>query len=174
MYSAGQELREGMGRWLGIAPAYLGLQMGRLEWQGLKSSGSFLVHIWLVPVQGWARLWLSTSTCGLSTVWWIHSNQTFYVMAHNGMKIAWPFMTYHWNSCLPSHLSSFTLYWLRQSQSCPGSRSGDINLISWWDNCQRICGHILRLPYLKFMYPLFLLLIFFTLYKKFLVTRNKR
>ena len=54
------------------------LQLGRLEWLGLESSGSFLIYIYLLPRLALAQLELWTPTCNLSTVWWFHGKQTFF------------------------------------------------------------------------------------------------
>lgn len=46
----------------------------------LESSGSFLIHICLVPRLGWVQMGLLTPTCDLSTIRWLHNSQTFYVV----------------------------------------------------------------------------------------------
>ena len=54
------------------------LQLGRLEWLELESSGSFLIYIYLLPGLALAQLELLTPTCNFCTVCWFRGRQTFF------------------------------------------------------------------------------------------------
>ena len=65
-----------------MAPGYLGLRLGRLEWQGLEPSGSFFLHICLVPGLGTVDTNMQrvhSTVCGSSVLQeWRESCMDFY------------------------------------------------------------------------------------------------
>lgn len=82
--------------------------------------------------------------------WQPQVSRSSYVMTQGSQRV---FQMTRWNCMafyelvLESHTIMCTIiYWLKLSLACPDSRTSDIDPTAWWNKCQRLCEHVLKLP----------------------------